>query len=168
MTQYQVSAVVDPVSPNCIGLTGEPTGIYNGQSYWTWTNDTGTWFLFFDTVWLLGTKLGPDAINFPLWVNFGDGVVGFYNGGNYGSVGDITVAEYVPFQENIYTIQNIKSISQVIENGSVIIKCGDSGGTNLVIKSLSLNPSELTINEIQDKFDQKFKEKEYYWNGTTG
>ncbi len=37
-----------------------------------------------------------------------------------------------------------------IENGSVIVKCSGRGGINLVIKSLSKNPSELIIDEIQE------------------
>jgi len=72
MTRYVVSGTV---SPDCTTPdTGEPAGTYNGQNYWTWTNDAGTWYLWWFTsprgnAWTITAELGsaPDGLLWYQW-----------------------------------------------------------------------------------------------------
>lgn len=45
MTRYSVSGTLTPDATTAD--TGDPAGTHNGQPYWSWTNDAGTWFLWF-------------------------------------------------------------------------------------------------------------------------
>jgi hypothetical protein len=79
--------------------------------------------------------------------------------------------EYTPsdnISEVTYSIQNINQINTTINNGNVVVNCGGKGSMNLIIKTLSSNSPQLNITEIQDKYDEKFNNNTYYWNGVTG
>lgn len=45
MARYSVSGTLTPDATTAD--TGDPAGTHNGQPYWSWTNDEGTWFLWF-------------------------------------------------------------------------------------------------------------------------
>jgi hypothetical protein len=98
MTRYSVSGTLTPdaTTPD----TGEPAGTYDAQPYWSWTNDAGTWYLwwYFDGIggtWeITNSAPGP---GFPWWVIMWTSALleGEYHA-NIGAAGTATVAEYVP------------------------------------------------------------------------
>jgi hypothetical protein len=98
-----ITGTVD-LSPDCTTPdTGEPAGTHNGQSYWTWTNDAGTWYLWASInpkggkiyCWYITTQLGTKTS--PRW----EGPIQVSVPGVYARYPVImgqnaTVAEYVP------------------------------------------------------------------------
>lgn len=62
---YSVSGTLSPVCST--ENTGVPAGVYDGESYWTWTNDAGTWYL---SKWG-GNLLNPDLITWGIGPRLG-------------------------------------------------------------------------------------------------
>lgn len=98
MARYSVSGTLSPDAT--VADTGEAAGEHNGQPYWSWTNDAGTWYLWSSTVkgvisWYLSPTLGSS-----MWT--GPASVGATPNGDYlpprfppGITGTASVAEYV-------------------------------------------------------------------------
>lgn len=98
-------AVTGTLTPDATGNTGEPAGEYNGQPYWMWTNEAGTWYLYayayaFGDSWMISKMLGgvPSIPVMPYWRGTpgtpGGGmpsVAGSYS--PYGATGTAVVAE---------------------------------------------------------------------------
>lgn len=92
------------LSPDCTTPdTGEPAGTYNGQNYWTWTNDAGTWFLWYKRVTFpppgyqkmyISAALG-NSYGWQLTITDPAVIIGNYTS-NGAYTGTATVAEYVP------------------------------------------------------------------------
>ena len=83
MAHYQI--IGDP-NPDCTTSdTGDVAGTHNGQPYWSWTNDAGTWYLYyttspsFDPCWLIS-----NALSNWLTEGGGGGELGWYGGSGTG------------------------------------------------------------------------------------
>jgi len=72
--RYAVSGTLSPDATTAD--TGEAAGTYNGQPYWMWTNDAGTWYLYKPSAnWYIANSL--DGIQTKVW-NGGESIVGTY------------------------------------------------------------------------------------------
>lgn len=93
MPAYIISGTLTPDATTA--NTGELAGTYNGQNYWTWTNDAGTWYLYLTeaAVYAIAGQL-PAGKAQPAWQG-GAAVAGDYLP-NPNATGTATVAEYVP------------------------------------------------------------------------
>lgn len=99
MTAYVVTGTLNPDAAT--ENTGEPAGVSGGFPYWSWTNDAGTWYMYYSPDffgWWIGPVLGVD---YPpnAWSGSGpegpSAPVGTYSPtGSY--TGTCEVTEYVP------------------------------------------------------------------------
>lgn len=107
MTRYAITGTPD-ISPDCTTPdTGEPAGERNGQPYWMWTNEAGTWYLSkwaenmmnpASVTWGIGPRFGISVGAEPGWQadeRSETGPAGTYSP-NESATGTATVAEYVP------------------------------------------------------------------------
>ena len=107
MARYSVSGVSGAPSPDCTTVdTGVAAGVYNGEPYWSWTNEAGTWYLQKSTVstwWLILSTLGGDWTD-RWWFTSGPIGSNYQPSGSYSGV--VAVAEYVaPPPETFLTLQ---------------------------------------------------------------
>lgn len=123
MTAYSVSGTLTPDATTA--NTGEPAGTFNGQDYWTWTNDAGTWYLLFGTSWrIYKGSLTPPPFD-PWWNRGVANILGEYSP-VIAATGTATVAEYVPPVASVEVIMgcqgkvNISSATGVTIGGNVV------------------------------------------------
>ena len=112
MTQrYSVSGTLSPDATTAD--TGVAAGTYNEESYWTWTNDAGTWYLWYwkpffgSSQWSIGPS-APGGLSEIFWIRSpGEEVVGDYIDNGPSSTGTATVAEYVEPAPTEYAVLTI-------------------------------------------------------------
>lgn len=107
MARLAVSGTLNPDASTAD--TGEPAGEFNSAEYWSWTNDGGTWYLWYDlpnNKWVISDSLGVS----PFLGQFGWGLLEGQVVGAYsmlvGVTGIATVAEYVaPTPDEYITVR---------------------------------------------------------------
>lgn len=106
MTRLAVSGTLSPDASTAD--TGEPAGAFNSADYWSWTNDGGTWYLWYDSLnkWVISDSLGAGPFQGRAgWGLLEGQVVGVYSI-LVGVTGIATVAEYVaPTPDKYITVE---------------------------------------------------------------
>ena len=143
MTRYSITG---DSSPDCsIADTGIRVGTRNGQPYWSWVNDAGTWYLFYtwtselDPCWLISNTLsdwlsegGGGELG---WYRISESIEGDYDNtagpANGTPIVDEIPAFYINNSSGIITISNPSLICpsqnwelriRVVDSDSIIVE----------------------------------------------